>query len=281
MAKSFNESTILEEDSLMIVDSLNLAFRYLHSKTASFSNEYLGTVRSLQKSYKAKHVILACDSGASSYRKGIYPFYKGARKEKQELQTEAEEHAFQLFIKEFNNAIDLASKTFPLLKFHKCEADDIAAYIVKYKDSFGIKKIWLISTDKDWDLLISEYVSRFSYVTRKEITYDSWSDHYDCSIEEYISLKCLMGDSGDSIPGIDGVGPAKAKGLIDQYGSALDVALALPITSKYKYIQNVNKFGRDNILLNYKLMDLLSYCEEALGQENIATINATMLKEMK
>ena len=32
---------------------------------------------------------------------------------------------------------------------------------------YGLEYIWLISSDRDWDLLIQENVGRFSYVTRK------------------------------------------------------------------------------------------------------------------
>ena len=52
-----------------------------------------------------------------------------------------------------------------------------------------LEYIWIISSDRDWDLLIQENVGRFSYVTRKEVTLDNWETHYDVSPEEYISLK--------------------------------------------------------------------------------------------
>ena len=58
---------------LLIVDSLNLAFRYKHSGATDFAEDYLRTVNSLKKSYKASHVIMACDQGSSSYRKALSP----------------------------------------------------------------------------------------------------------------------------------------------------------------------------------------------------------------
>ena len=59
------------EKTLMIVDALNLAFRYKHSGTKDFAEDYLRTIESLAKSYRAQHVIIAADQGSSSYRKAI------------------------------------------------------------------------------------------------------------------------------------------------------------------------------------------------------------------
>lgn len=270
MSKSFNEISELNPNSVLIVDSLNLCFRFKHSRAKVFADEFIETVRSLARSYKCAKVILTCDMGSSSYRKGIYPEYKANRAEKYATQTEQEAKDFKDFLEEFNRTIEIASEYFPTFRYSKVEADDIAAYLVqKLKDTHNI---WLISSDKDWDLLIDETVSRFSYVTRKEVTWGNWQMHYDCAPEDYISIKCLQGDSGDNVKGIDGIGPKRAAELIKQYGSALDIYASLPISSKYKYIKALNESG-DTLLTNYKLMDLVTHCEEAIGVENINDIN--------
>ena len=41
-------------------------------------------------------------------------------------------------------------------------------------------------------------------------------------------------------------------------------------------MENLNEFGADRLILNYKLMDLLEFCEEAIGEENCKTINKVM-----
>ncbi len=64
--------------------------------------------------------------------------------------------------------------------------------------------------------------------------------------------------------------------LVQDYGSTYDIIASLPIFSKYKYIDALNKFGADNLMLNYKLMDLVTYCEEALGEENCKKINQVL-----
>ena len=276
--KTFAEMTETEPNTVMIVDALNLAFRYKHSGERNFLASYVRTVESLKKSYKADKVIIACDSGSSSYRKNLLPSYKENRKDKFELQTEEEAQAFKDFFDDFNKVMEYYEKesNYPTFRFNKTEADDIAAYIIKRRKSFGISTAWLISSDRDWDLLVVPGVNRFSYVTRKEVTNENWKDHYDCEPEDYISIKCLQGDTGDNVPGVPGIGPVKAAGLVKQYGTTYDIIDSLPISSKYKYIANLNAFGADNLYLNYKLMDLVEFCDEALGEENCAIINAKL-----
>jgi DNA polymerase-1 len=73
----------------------------------------------------------------------------------------------------------------------------------------------------------------------------------------------LTGDKGDNVDGIPGIGPKRATDLIHQYGSAFDIYDAIPLEGKYKYIQALNESG-DLILQNYKMMDLITYCDEAI-----------------
>ena len=282
MTKKFNELTEAN-NTLMIVDGLNLAFRWKHSGATEFADDYIKTVESLKKSYKAKWVVVACDKGSSEYRKSLYPEYKQNRKDKFELQTEEDKVKFELFFEEFQNTLDKIEQEskYILFRFNKVEADDIAAFIVKNKKTFpAVDNIVLVSSDKDWDLLINDNVMRFSYVTRKEISADNWNTHYDCEPEDYISIKCLQGDSGDNIPGVPGIGPKKAAALVKEYGSTYDIIANIPIQSKYKYIQSLNEFGADNLLRNYRLMDLLEFCDEALGETNCNAIQQQLEEKL-
>jgi len=276
MSKTFKQATE-STATLLVVDSLNLAFRYKHSGATDFAEDYLRTVNSLKKSYKASHVIIAGDQGSSSYRKALSPEYKQNRKDKFAEQTDAERAAFELFFEDFTKTLEhIADNTdYPVLRFPGVEADDIAAYIVSKKSKLPFDDIWLISSDRDWDLLVQDGVSRFSYVIRKEVTINNWNDHYDFSPEDYISIKCLMGDSGDNVLGVPGIGPKRAAALVSEYGSCYDIAANIPISGKYKYIQELNKC-KDLLLLNYQLMDLVTYCRDAIGEANCQTIDQTL-----
>jgi len=263
-------------ENLLIVDGLNLAFRYKYANKKQFADEYINTVQSLARSYEAKDIIVLGDGG-SIYREAIYADYKGNRKELRAKQTEQEEQDFKDFLEEFNKTFRILDEICYTFRYKGVEADDIAAYIV-VKHHKEYEHTWLISSDKDWDLLIKPDVSRFSYVTRKEITLENWNTHYSYEQEDHISVKVLMGDKGDNVPGVSGVGIKRAESLVKAYGSAYDIYSMLPIDSKYKYIQNLNEFG-DRLLTNYELMDLETYCGEAIG-ENLDDLDAT-LEELK
>lgn len=276
MATSFKTMTTAESQTLLVVDSMNLAFRYKHSGAKQFVDSYLQTVDSFKKSFKASKVIIACDMGKSKYRTNIFPEYKANREELRAKQTPEDAAAFEAFFKEFTAVIDMYKEVddYPVLQFQGVEADDIAAYIVARRKKFN--RIWLLSSDKDWDLLVGDNVSRFSYVTRKEITADNWNEHYEYDIDDHISIKCLTGDSGDNIPGVSGIGPKKALDLVRTYGSTYDIIANMPIVSKYKHIANLNEFGTDNLIRNYALMDLVSCCEDAIGPDNITQIDKVL-----
>lgn len=278
MGKNFSDFEYTSSstfNNLMIVDGLNLAFRYKHANKKLFSLEYLEMVRSLARSYEAKDIIILGDGG-SSYRKTIFPNYKGNREELRAKQTEEEAQEFKEFLEEFDKTLQLLNRSYKTFKFIGVEADDIAAYLVQIlKDKY--EHIWLISSDKDWDLLVDDTVSRFSYRTRKETTKENWNEHYAYAPEDHISIKVLMGDKGDNVPGVDGIGEKRAYTIIKQFGpTAFDIYDSLPIESKYKYIQNLNNF-KEQLLVNYQLMDLKTYAEEAIGNDNIKQIKRELL----
>ena len=259
--------------NLLIVDGLNVAFRWKHQNILDFKYDYIRTIESLAKSYKAGTIIV-CADGGSSYRKEIFPEYKANRKERFADQTEQEAKEFEMFMAEFQDTLTLIKEKYPVFHFRGVEADDIAAYITQ---SIDYDECWLISSDKDWDLLISDKVSRFSTVTRKETTVHNWDEHYDFEIEDYITFKCLTGDKGDNVPGVPGVGPKRAVQLMEQYGTVFDIYDACPLEGRYKYIQAVNE-NAEQLLTNVELMDLVTYCEDAIGEENKEVIRNTLGK---
>jgi len=253
---------------LLIVDGLNLAFRWKHQKKEFYKQEYVRTVESLAKSYNCGEIVVLGDGG-SDYRKSIDPEYKANRKERYKDQTEEERVEFENFLGEFQKTMEaLTAKGYLTIKYKGVEADDIAAVICLAREELKLDEIWLVSSDKDWDLLITENISRFSTVTRKETTIGNWDEHYDFDPEYYLTFKCLTGDKGDNVLGDSGIGPKRAAGIIEDYGDVFDIMTTLPIESRYKFMQNLNEFGAESLETNIELMDL-SYDPDAqvLGHE--------------
>ena len=269
----------VQNGNLLIVDGLNVAFRWKHSKQLEYKHDYVRTVESLAKSYDCGNIVVLADGG-STYRKRLSPDYKANRSDKYAEQTAQEKAEFAQFMGEFKNAFTQLEKRGHLtIRQDGLEADDLAAWIVGKKAEFGIGQIWMVSSDRDWDLLIQDGVSRFSTVTRKEITLDNWDDHYDVEPSMYLTQKCLAGDTGDNVPGISGIGPKRAVALIEQYGDLFDIYNACPISSKYKFIQSLNE-NAERLLLNAELMDLVSYSEQALieAEMNLEDLSSQIME---
>jgi DNA polymerase-1 len=266
----------MPEQNLMIVDALNLAFRWKHSGETDFVDDYARTVASLARSYKSGRVVVAADMKGSTYRREIFPDYKANRKELYADDTPEQKEKTRLFFNEYERVLDHLDGLYTVFRYDGVEADDIAAWIVNHRKELGFDKIWLISSDRDWDLLVDEYTHRFSYVTRKEQTPDTWDN--PVPPEQYLCYKCLIGDKGDNIPGVPGVGPKRATALLEQYGSVLDICDQIPLPGKYKYIAAVNEM-KDQLMTNIELMDLRTYCDEALGKANREDIYRRMAFE--
>lgn len=291
-------------NNLLLVDTLNLCYRFKHSgykvdnnitipdwatlddmvelmredlESSYFFTELLNTILSFSRSYKAKKIICVADNGGSKWRKELYPEYKGDRAEKYADQTLAEQAANKVFMEHYRRALeDLeASDEVELIVEYGIEADDLAAYITTtHFDKY--EHIWIISSDQDMDLLLSENVSRCNWATKstwmnitktaprpKEITLENWSEHYPHTFEQYLSIKALTANE-DNIHGVKGIGPKRGLDLINKYGDLEGLIAALPIkTSKAAYIQALNGYV-DQLRLNYKLMNLRNTVAEVV-----------------
>ena len=93
MAKNFMElgAAKAPENRVLIVDTLNLGFRWKHQNRTDFAEDYISTVQSFATSYNCGTIIAAMDRGHSAYRRSLYPEYKADRAEKYKDQTSSEE----------------------------------------------------------------------------------------------------------------------------------------------------------------------------------------------
>ena len=162
------EAELASRRNLMIVDGTNLGFRFKHNNSKKpFASSYVSTIQSLAKSYSARTTIVLGDKGKSVFRLEHLPDYKGNRDEKYAQRTEEEKALDEQFFEYLCDAFELCETTFPTFTIRGVEADDMAAYIVKLIGHL-YDHVWLISTDGDWDTLLTDRVSRFSFTTRRE-----------------------------------------------------------------------------------------------------------------
>ena len=97
------------------------------------------------------------------------------------------------------------------------EADDvIASYTRKYKDDYNI---FIVTNDKDYYQLLDNAII-FNSKDNMFITLDKFKEQYNLySSEQWVDMGAIMGDTSDTIYGIDGIGKVGAKNLITHYGT--------------------------------------------------------------
>mgnify|MGYP000159041537 FL=1 len=79
---SFKSQIMEPNNNVLIVDAMNIAFRWKYNGKKDFEDDYIQTVESLAKSYECSNIIIAADWSSSKWRKSISPDYKADRKEK-------------------------------------------------------------------------------------------------------------------------------------------------------------------------------------------------------
>lgn len=263
-------------NNLLLVDGVNLAFRYLQRKNYNnYTDDYIRTVTSLGKSYGAKRIICCFDAGASAYRKTMFPEYKQNRKVER---SEEEQERFTEFFNCLSDTID--ALPFEHYKFKGIEADDLIAYFTKYLSS-KYDHTWIISSDRDLYQLLKTNISIFNMYSRKEIDIDYLDTEFGLSPREYSYARMIEGDAGDGITGVDGIGPKRSIALIKEHKTIQDLISKLPLPGRAKYIQNLN--NSSNILQrNEKLINLLDYIDDVIASvEKQDLIEEMLTKALK
>lgn len=302
--------------NLLIVDVLNLSFRFKHERyklsnisipewatlddvielareeleDSFFGREFAETVQSIGRSYKARDILLVADLSGSSFRKALYPEYKGDREAKYANDPLDVKASSKIFMEHYSKLLEYLSDSewanMKLVVHKGVEADDLAAYLVRnHANSFD--HTWLVTSDEDWDLLVSENVSRFNWMTKntwknvtktgprpKEVTLDNWSEHYLYDPELHLDFKVLVGGE-DNIPGVNGIGPKRALDLLLKYGGLDEIKAALPIKGNAAYIKNLNA-SKPYLELAKQLMDLQGMNDTIIPQELAARLDNIM-----
>ena len=270
------KAVIENNNNLLLVDGVNLAFRYLQRKNYNnYVDDYIRTVTSLGKSYGAKRIICCFDAGASAYRKNMYPEYKQNRKIER---SPEDQERFNEFFNCLSDTID--ALPFEHYKFKGIEADDVIAYFTKHL-SQKYDHTWVVSSDRDLYQLLKPNVSIFNMYSRKEIDLDYLDENFGLNPREYSYARMIEGDAGDGISGVEGIGPKRSIALIKEYKNIENLIASLPITGKAKYIQNLNS-SIDILQRNEKLINLLDYIDEVIGSvEKQELIQEMLTKALK
>ncbi|XP_020213687.1 uncharacterized protein LOC109797927 isoform X2 [Cajanus cajan] len=152
----------------------------------------------------------------------------------------------------------------PVVKVDGHEADDVVATLAGQVLNKGFRVV-IASPDKDFKQLISEDVQivmplpelqRWSFYTLRH-----YRDQYNCDPQSDLSLRCIVGDEADGVPGIQHLVPSfgrkTALKLIKKHGSLETLLNAAAIRTVGKpYAQDALKNHADYLRRNYEVLAL-------------------------
>lgn len=196
----------------LIVDVSNVLTRAYHAYPENeqrtwaiigFTNMMLDTI----KRYNPTKMHFCFDVPGGCWRHKLYPDYKANREEKHPHLT------YQL-----NKAREtMARLGFSVYAAQGFEADDLIATLVQCLD----KPVVILSGDKDLMCLVREGVAMVRYTTRFKdqviISEERIAQEYGFPPASIPHMYALMGDAGDNVPGVKGIGEVNADKLIKKY----------------------------------------------------------------
>lgn len=176
---------------------------------AGFLHDFLGAIR------PGEYLAAAFDESLGScYRNQIYPGYKASR----ELPDEA--LAFQLqACREITERAGLACFGGP-----RFEADDYIATLARLARDARLP-VTVLTRDKDLgQLLLGDEDCWWDYAADHRLDRGAFRERFGVSPEQFADYLGLVGDAIDDIPGVPGIGPKTAAGLLQSFGDLEGIA---------------------------------------------------------
>jgi len=162
------------------------------------------------KLIRPTRVILVFDGqGNITNRRNTYAEYKANRQIKRITN-------FKVFSTLEEESDSISTQMLRLLDYLKClpvnisiidkiEADDTIAYLSqKLKDD-----VIIYSADQDFLQLVNKRITVYSPIKKKFYKPNDVYEQYGIHPYNFITMKCLMGDKSDNLPGVKGLGPKK------------------------------------------------------------------------
>lgn len=194
--------------TMWVVDGQNQAFRQYFGaqgpdRRLSAISGLFHTLQEIVYKRRPRYLVVALDHPAPTWRAKLYAGYKGTR---QERPAELEDQVPWLErVCECLGVVVLSVKGF--------EADDIIASVTKKAVRGGVK-VRILSSDKDLRQLVSDQVSTQDSYQAAPQDYQDVFERFGVLPHQMREYLALVGDSGDAVPGVRGIGPARAAKML-------------------------------------------------------------------
>lgn len=274
---------------VLLIDGLNTFLRAFTAigwvnKDLSHIGGLTGFLRSLGyiiKLVRPTRVIVVFDGqGSSTNKRYIYPDYKANRGlnrvtnwDSFESQKDESEAITSQIVR-----LIYYLKTLPvdLISIDKIEADDVIGYITGKLDG----EVTIMSSDKDYLQLVSDKITVYSPTKKKFYDRDLVLSEFGVTPKNFLTQKILLGDSGDNVPGVKGLGSKTMLKSFPELGTEEEISLDDILSKcegKKKIFESIKNY-EFQLRINKRLMDLK---DPNIPEEAIEEINSVLLEAKK
>ncbi|MFK3793311.1 MULTISPECIES: DNA polymerase I [Pseudomonas] len=224
----------MSQAPLILVDGSSYLYRAFHALPPLTTSKGMPTgavkgvlnmLKSLRKQYPQSPFAVVFDAKGGTFRDEMYAEYKANRPSMpDDMRVQIEPlHA------------SVIALGFPLLCVEGVEADDVIGTLAR--SSAAASRPVVISTgDKDMAQLVDGHITLVNTMSGSSMDVEGVKEKFGVAPEQIIDYLALMGDSSDNIPGVPGIGPKTASGLLvgvngglKELYEQLDIVPTLPI----------------------------------------------------
>jgi len=245
-----------KKETIFLIDGSALAYRSyfgtIRNHLATSKGQPTGAVYAFINSLKRiieevrpDYLAMVFDAPEKTFRHQIYPEYKATREAMPEDLVTQWPLMFEV-VKAMN---------IPVITLPGYEADDVIGTLAKSAKKTGLT-VYMVTGDKDFMQLIEDDI--FVYkpasgqkeveIIDKEAVVAKWGVRPE-QIADYLGL---VGDTSDNIPGVKGIGPAKAQPLLGKWGT-LEEVIAQAETTGNRRLTEMLKSGAESARLSKML----------------------------
>ena len=198
------------------------------------SEAFSRTISTFQQIRSGFDVVICCADAPPYVRVQALPGYKSSRPPKPPMALEQLDRVKKR----------IAADGFHVVELRGHEADDILATLATKFSALG-HEVALGTTDKDCAQLVSDehkvsILHPLKGTTLRELDVVEKYEVHPSSVADWLSL---MGDRGDDIPGIPGVGPKNAAKLLAEFGTLEGVLTHYDDIPQPKLSANIREFA--------------------------------------
>ena len=263
----------MSQAPLVLVDGSSYLYRAFHALPPLTTSKGLPTgavkgvlnmLKSLRKQYPDSPFAVVFDAKGGTFRDDMYAEYKANRPSMpDDMRVQIEPlHA------------SVIALGFPLLCVEGVEADDVIGTLAR--SSAAADRPVVISTgDKDMAQLVDGHITLVNTMTGSVMDVEGVKEKFGVSPEQIIDYLALMGDTSDNIPGVPGIGPKTASGLLVGVGGGLvdlyeklDMVPTLPIRGAKNLPAKLEEH-REMAFLSYQLATIKVDVPLDIGLEDL------------